>query len=130
MRDLTVLNRPARTHSTELWCETHLTKSSCENSQYSQSSRDSTETFQRLCRDTTETLQRLYGDTSETLQRFYTGSTETPHRLCRDSIETPQKLHRDFAENPEILQYRGSRDSTETLWRHSLNLAMLSQRSY
>ena len=103
MRDLTILNRPARTHNTESWCETHLTKSSCENSQYSQSSIDSTETFRRLCRDTTETLhilQRLCRDSEETCQRLYRGSTETCQRASRDckQVESKRDPHCDRLE--------------------------------
>ena len=117
MRDLTILNRPARTH---------ITKSSYENSQYSQSSRDSMETLQRFHKGFTETLQRYYRELTEILHGLYIDSAETPHRLCRDSIETLQKLHRDSAEDsrdsteaPEILQ-RLSGDSHRILqWFHN-----------
>ena len=108
--ELTVLDRPARTH---------ITKSSCENSQYSQFSRDSMETLQRHHRGSTETLRRYYRELTEILHGLYRDSAETPHRLCRDSIETPQKLHIDSAETPEILQ-RLSGDSHRIVqWFHN-----------
>ena len=82
---VTVINRTARTHSTQ---------SSWENSPYQIVLREFT-VFTILHRlhgdfpETAETPQRLYGDITQTLERFYTGSTKTLQRLYMDSAETP-----------------------------------------
>ena len=131
MRELTVLNHPARS-LIRRW-----SNESCEISQYSIVLRELTvlnrgakltlpnrparihsthsppDTPQRLSRDSAETPQRLYRDSTEILQRLHRDSTRALQRLCRDSTSTLQRLHRDPTETPQRL-CRDSRDSTET----------------
>ena len=117
MRDLTVLNRRARTHST---------RSSCENSHYQIVLREFTvlSVLQRLHGNFAETPQRLCRDSMKILQRTCRDSTWAPQRPCRlhiDSAETPWRLYRNSTEIlqkiPEILRrlQRFYRDSLETL---------------